>query len=142
MQNPTETPTQPAPADTGASADFSPKLYKPGPQMCGANDRCPRHPQTIHASVIALHLRNRQQACVRLELDALSSVEINVDMSPANARALAAQLLESADVVYGYEADNAFDAEMARYNAGPFINRIELPGGVVAFEPVAAQGGA
>jgi hypothetical protein len=52
---------------------------------------------------------------------------------------LAAALIEAADIVDQFTAHQAEERELARYNAGP-VNRIELNGGVVAFEP--AEGGA
>ena len=65
---------------------------------------------------------------------------VDADMTPTRARTLAQALIEAADIVDQFTAHQAEEAELARFNAGP-INRIELPGGVVAFEPM-TEGGA
>ena len=66
---------------------------------------------------------------------------VDADMTPTRARALAAALIEAADIVDQFTAHQAEEAELARFNAGPVYHPIDLPCGVVAFEPV-TEGGA
>lgn len=105
------------------------------------NDRDRYHTNLIESSVKATKFTGQEFAFVHVDLTAGPS-GMSVRMSPDNARTFANALLAAADIVDSFEADECMreEAELARYNAGP-INRIELPGGVVAFEPV-AEGGA
>ena len=105
------------------------------------NDRDRHHNNLITGSVKATKFTGQEFAFVHVDLTSGPS-GMSVRMSPDNARTLANALLAAADTVDAFEADERMreEAELARYNAGP-INRIEMPGGVVAFEP-ATEGGA
>ncbi len=110
---------------------------------CGVlNDRDRYNPNLITASVMATKFTGHEAAHVNASMGA-GPVSMGVQMSPSRARTFANALLAAADIVEAFEADHriqAESAELARYNAGP-IDRIELAGGVVAFEPV-TEGGA
>lgn len=64
--------------------------------------------------------------------------------TPESTRALAAALIEAADLCEAFEAEQcmAEERETARLNAGPIdgIARIALPGGVIAFEDCSEVG--
>ena len=105
------------------------------------SDADPYRPDIVEASVWAVHARN-SQAAAAVSLDIESGPwSVNPDMSPARARALAAALIEAADIVDQFTAHQAEERELARFNAGPVFHPIDLPCGVVAFEP-ATEGGA
>ena len=100
---------------------------------------------TFHADLLKARVRamkyKRAQSTPAVTLDLHTGQwSVDADMTPTRARALAAALTEAADIVDQFTAHQAEEAELARYNAGP-IDRIELSGGVVAFEPV-TEGGA
>lgn len=95
------------------------------------------HPDMVNADVWAVHTKNGPPAAVSLDIDS-GPWSVHPDMSPTCARALAAALIKAADIVDQFTAHQAEEAELARFNADP-INRIELPGGVVAFEPSDTQ---
>ena len=98
------------------------------------------HADLLKARVRAVKSKRAQPTpAVTLELRT-GQWSVDADMTPTRARTLAQALIEAADIVDQFTAHQAEEAELARFNAGP-INRIELPGGVVAFEPV-AEGGA
>lgn len=103
------------------------------------NDGDRYHTNLIDGSVKATKFTGQEIAFVDMSLNS-GPASMSVRMSPNNARALADALIEAADIVEQFTAHQAEEAELARYNTGP-INRIELPGGVVAFEPV-TEGGA
>ncbi len=96
------------------------------------------HPGMVNAGVWAVHRKNGPAAAVSLDIES-GPWSVTPDMSPTCARALAEALTKAADIVDQFTAHQAEERELARYNAGP-VNRIELNGGVVAFEP--AEGGA
>ena len=103
------------------------------------------HPGMVKADVWAVHAKNGPAAFVSLDIES-GPWSVTPDMSPSCARALAEALTKAADIVDQFTAHQAEEAELARFNAGPIpdgdgISRIELPCGVVAFEP-ATQGGA
>ena len=102
------------------------------------NDRDRHHPGTVLATVAAMKFTGHQNACVRIDLS-VGPADMQVRMSPEKARDIAQAILNAADIVDQFTAHQAEERELARYNAGP-VNRIELNGGVVAFEP--AEGGA
>ena len=98
------------------------------------------HADLLKARVRAVKSKRAQSTpAVTLELRT-GQWSVNADMTPTRARTLAQALIEAADIVDQFTAHQAEEAELARFNAGP-INRIELPGGVVAFEPM-TEGGA
>ena len=98
------------------------------------------HADLLKARVRAMKSKRAQSTpSVTLELRT-GQWSVDADMTPTRARALAASLTKAADIVDQFSAHQAEERELARFNAGP-INRIELSGGVVAFEPV-AEGGA
>lgn len=97
------------------------------------------HADLLQARVRAVKSKRAQSTpAVTLELRT-GKWSVDADMTTTRARTLAAALIEAADIVDQFTAHQAEEAELARYNTGP-INRIELNGGVVAFEP--AEGGA
>lgn len=99
------------------------------------------HADLLKARVRAVKSKRAQSTpAVTLELRT-GQWSVNADMTPTRARTLAQALIEAADIVDQFTAHQAEEAELARFNAGP-INRIELPGGVVAFEPVTEGGSA
>ena len=61
-------------------------------------------------------------------------------VTPEEAWKFCRAIAEAAQANEDRQRDKEDESELARYNAGP-INRIELPGGVVAFEPM-TEGGA
>ena len=98
------------------------------------------HADLLEARVRAMKDKRAQPTpAVTLELRT-GQWSVDADMTPTRARTLAQALIEAADIVDQFTAHQAEEAELARFNAGP-INRIELPGGVVAFEPM-TEGGA
>lgn len=98
------------------------------------------HADLLKARVRAVKSKRAQPTpAVTLELRT-GQWSVDADMTPTRARTLAQALIEAADIVDQFTAHQAEEAELARFNAGP-INRIELPGGVVAFEPM-TEGGA
>ena len=98
------------------------------------------HADLLKARVRAMKSKRAQSTpAVTLELRT-GQWSVDADMTPTRARTLAQALIEAADIVDQFTAHQAEEAELARFNAGP-INRIELPGGVVAFEPM-TEGGA
>ena len=98
------------------------------------------HADLLKARVRAMKSKRAQPTpAVTLELRT-GQWSVDADMTPTRARTLAQALIEAADIVDQFTAHQAEEAELARFNAGP-INRIELPGGVVAFEPM-TEGGA
>ena len=98
------------------------------------------HADLLKARVRAMKSKRAQSTpSVTLELRT-GQWSVDADMTPTRARTLAQALIEAADIVDQFTAHQAEEAELARFNAGP-INRIELPGGVVAFEPM-TEGGA
>ena len=98
------------------------------------------HADLLKARVRAVKSKRAQPTpSVTLELRT-GQWSVDADMTPTRARTLAQALIEAADIVDQFTAHQAEEAELARFNAGP-INRIELPGGVVAFEPM-TEGGA
>ena len=99
------------------------------------------HADLLKARVRAVKSKRAQSTpAVTLELRT-GQWSVDADMTPTRARTLAQALIEAADIVDQFTAHQAEEAELARFNAGP-INRIELPGGVVAFEPVTEGGSA
>ena len=101
---------------------------------------------TYHADLLKAQVRavksKRAQPTPAVTLDLRTGQwSVHADMTPTRARTLAQALIEAADIVDQFTAHQAEEAELARFNAGP-INRIELPGGVVAFEPVTEGGSA
>ena len=99
------------------------------------------HADLLKAQVRAVKSKRAQSTpAVTLELRT-GQWSVHADMTPTRARTLAQALIEAADIVDQFTAHQAEEAELARFNAGP-INRIELPGGVVAFEPVTEGGSA
>lgn len=97
-------------------------------------------PDMVKADVWAVHAKNGPAAAVSLDIES-GPWSVTPDMSPSCARALAAALLEAADIVDQFTAHQAEESELARFNAGPAVyHPIGLPCGVVAFEP--AEGGA
>jgi hypothetical protein len=86
------------------------------------------------------HKRAHTTPAVTLELRT-GQWSVDADMTPTRARALAAALIEAADIVDQFTAHQAEERELARFNAGPVFHPIDLPCGVVAFEP-ATEGGA
>jgi hypothetical protein len=134
----THTPHTRAPWSTHAGYDLS-RYTAPGEVI---NDLDRHHPGTVSATVVAEKFTAHPNAHVRMSLDA-GPADMHSRMSSASARTLAQALLAAADIVEAFEVDQRIQAdetELARYNAGP-IARIELPGGVVAFES-ATEGGA
>jgi len=96
------------------------------------------HADLLKARVRAVKSKRAQSApAVTLELRT-GQWSVDADMTPTRARTLAQALIEAADIVDQFTAHQAEEAELARFNADP-INRIELPGGVVAFEPSDTQ---
>ena len=100
---------------------------------------------TFHADLLKARVRavksKRAQSTPAVTLELRTGQwSVDADMTPTRARTLAQALIEAADIVDQFTAHQAEEAELARFNAGP-INRIELPGGVVAFEPM-TEGGA
>ena len=111
------------------------------------NDRDRYYTNLIEGSVKATKFTGQEFAFVDMSLTS-GPAGMSVRMSPDNARALANALLAAANIVNAFEADECMrqEAELARFNAVPIpdgdgIVGIELPGGVVAFEPV-TEGGA
>ena len=99
------------------------------------SDADPYRPDIVEASVWAVHARN-DPAAAAVSLDIESGPwSVNPDMSPARARALAAALIEAADIVDQFTARQAKEAELARFNAGP-INRTESDGDLGAVLPI------
>ena len=99
------------------------------------------HADLLKARVRAMkHKRAHTTPAVTLELRT-GQWSVDADMTPTRARALAAALIEAADIVDQFTAHQAEERELARFNAGPVFHPIDLPCGVVAFEP-ATEGGA
>lgn len=102
----------------------------------------------INASVSAYqHAGEPHPAFVSLVLNTYGGVYVNFDTMPDTARALAAALVEAADICDAFEAHQTLqeEHETARLNAGPWptatdIVRIDLPGGVIAFEDAGEVG--
>ena len=77
---------------------------------------------------------NNSPAYVSLVIES-GGFEVRSQNTPDDARALAAALIEAADLCDAFEAEQCIkeERETARLNAGP-INAIEIGGGVIAFE--------
>ena len=101
---------------------------------------------TFHADLLEARVRAMKDKrahttpAVTLELRT-GQWSVDADMTPTRARTLAQALIEAADIVDQFTAHQAEEAELARFNAGPVYHPIDLPCGVVAFEPV-TEGGA
>ena len=99
------------------------------------------HADLLKAQVRAVKSKRAQSTpAVTLELRT-GQWSVHADMTPTRARTLAQALIEAADIVDQFTAHQAEEAELARFNAGPVYHPIDLPCGVVAFEPV-TEGGA
>ena len=99
------------------------------------------HADLLKARVRAVKSKRAQSTpAVTLELRT-GQWSVHADMTPTRARTLAQALIEAADIVDQFTAHQAEEAELARFNAGPVYHPIDLPCGVVAFEPV-TEGGA
>ena len=101
---------------------------------------------TFHADLLKARVRamksKRAQPPPAVTLDLRTGQwSVDADMTPTRARTLAQVLIEAADIVDQFTAHQAEEAELARFNAGPVYHPIDLPCGVVAFEPV-TEGGA
>jgi hypothetical protein len=127
--------TQPNPWSNHAGYDLT--RYAMTAEQLNDHDRY--HTNLIEGSVKATKFTGQEIAFIDMSLTC-GPTGMSVRMSPDNARTLAQALADAADIVDQFTIHQAEEAELARFNAGP-INRIELPGGVVAFEPV-AEGGA
>ena len=101
---------------------------------------------TFHADLLKARVRavksKRAQSTPAVTLELRTGQwSVDADMTPTRARTLAQALIEAADIVDQFTAHQAEEAELARFNAGPVYHPIDLPCGVVAFEPV-TEGGA
>ncbi len=93
------------------------------------------HADLLKARVRAMkYKRAHTTPAVTLELRT-GQWSVDADMTPTRARALAAALIEAADIVDQFTARQAEEAELARFNAGP-INRTESDGDLGAVLPI------
>ena len=117
-------------------------LTRQSDHFWSVNDRDRFHPGTVDAWVHTFQLNDDPQACTCLCLKA-GAAELEVRLSSANARKLAAEILAGADVLEAFEAErDAVNAMPFAYGADAQITRVDIADGVVAFETATVQGGA